>query len=92
MPPLMGACPLWEILDLPLLRAKIYGYHAKIYIICTKIYQGGGSELGLTHDSWFNSCHGLFSPLTPIINTNTLSLKHLMSILLTFNLKIHFNM
>ena len=42
--------------------------------------QGGGSPNGLTQNSWFNSCHGLFSPLTPIVNTNTLSLKHLVSI------------
>ena len=41
--------------------------------------QGGGSGLGLTQNSWFNSCHGLFSLLTLIINANTLSLKHLMS-------------
>ena len=54
--------------------------------------QGWGSGLGLTKNSWFNLCHGLFSPLTPIINTTTLSLKHLMNILLAFDLKIHFNM
>ena len=54
--------------------------------------QGGGLGLGLTKNSWFNSCHDLFSPLTPIINANTLSLKHLMNILPTFNLKIEFYM
>ena len=52
--------------------------------------QVGESGLGLTQNSWFNSCHGLFSPLTPIINTNTLSLKHLKNILPTFHLNIHF--
>ena len=31
-----------------------------------KPIQGGGSELGLTQNSWFNSCRGFFSPLTPI--------------------------
>ena len=53
---------------------------------------GRGLGLGLTHNSWFNSGHGLFSPLTPIINTNTLSLKHLINILPAFNLKIDFYM
>ena len=56
------------------------------------IYRVWGSGLGLTQNSWFNSCHDLFSSLTPIINTNTLSLKHLMNILLVFNLKIDFYM
>ena len=37
--------------------------------------QGGGSPHGLTQILWFNSRHALFSPLTPIINTNKLSLK-----------------
>ena len=50
--------------------------------------QGVESGLGLTNNSWFNACHGLFSLLTPIINTNTLSLKHLINILPAFNLKI----
>ena len=54
--------------------------------------QGGGSGLSLTQNSWFNACHGLFSPLTLIINTNTLSLKHLMNILPTFHLHMHFSM
>ena len=53
---------------------------------------GGVSGLSLTQNSWFNSCHGLFLPLTPIINANTLSLKHLMNILPAFNLKIEFYM
>ena len=39
--------------------------------------QGGESTHGLTQNSWFNSCHGLFYPLTLIINTNTVSLKQL---------------
>ena len=41
------------------------------------ITQRGGSPHGLTQILWFNSRHGLFSPLTSIINTNTLSLKQL---------------
>ena len=64
-------------------------YHAKFAF---DVFQGGGSGLGLTQNSWFNSCHGLFSLLTPIINANTLSFKHLMNILPAFNLKIEFYM
>ena len=60
--------------------------------LSTSPTQGGGSGLSLTQNSWFNPCHGLFSLLTAIISTNTLSLKHLMSISLAFNLQIHFNM
>ena len=63
-----------------------------IVIISLTPYKGGGLGLGLTHNSWFSSWHGLFSPLTPIVNTNTLSLKHLMNILPTFHLNRHFNM
>ena len=39
--------------------------------------QGGGSLHGLTQNSWYNSHHGLFSSLTAIVKTNTLSLKQL---------------
>ena len=63
-------------------KCKYYGYR----------YTGWGSGLGLTQNSWFNTCHGLFSPLTPIINTNTLSLKCLMNTLPTFHWNMHFNM
>ena len=45
--------------------------------------QGWGSPRGLTQNSWFNSYHGLFLSLTPIINTNTASLEHLGIILHT---------
>ena len=41
------------------------------------LHQGGGSSHGLTQNLWFNSYHGLFLPLTPIVNTNTVSFKHL---------------
>ena len=56
------------------------------------LQQGGGSGHGLTQNSWFNSRHALFSPLTPIININTVSFKHLMNILPTFGLNIHLYM
>ena len=62
------------------------------YGVYIELNQRGGSGLGLTQNSWFNSCHGLFFPLTLIINANTLSLKHLMNILPVFNLKIEFYM
>ena len=42
--------------------------------------------------AWFNSNHGLFSRLTPIMNTNTVSLKHLMNILPTFHWKAQLDM
>ena len=50
------------------------------------VVQGGGSQHGLTRNSWFNSRDRLFSPLTSIINTNTVALKDLMSILVKFHL------
>ena len=61
---------------------KCHG-HGKVIPHMQECNQGGGSGLGLTQNSHFNSCHGLFFPLTPIINTNTLSLKLLMNIFLT---------
>ena len=50
---------------------------AKVFHTKHKHVQGGGLLYGLTQISWFNSWHGLFFPLTPIIDTNTFSLKQL---------------
>ena len=81
----MGPLPLGALSN------KIHDAKKSFVLICS-LTQGGGSQNGLTQNSWFNSYHGLLSPLTPMTNTNTRSLNHLMNILPTFDLNMHLYM
>ena len=48
-------------------------YYARLLL---SMYQGGGTAHGLTQNSSFNSYHGLFLPLTPIVNTGVISINY----------------